>query len=141
MVWAASGDRSSESGVSHRLIRQAQNKGRTPRSLLRQVTECEATLGLAGKRPGLRWPGSGIDGLRLTEPGVAGRGLRVWTIRELRTAAELRAEGNAMHHCVGEYLVRCPKRQTSIWSVVVEGCHGWRRVLTIEVDPVKRRRT
>ena len=113
-------------------------KGRTPRSLLRQVADWQRSAGLRGKRPVLRWPRSGIGGFRLAEPGIAGSGLRVWTIRELLSSRELRAEGGAMHHCVADYVGLCLKGQASIWSMSVEDHEGRRRVLTIEVDPATR---
>jgi PcfJ-like protein len=113
-------------------------KGRTPRSLVRLVHEWQASAGLGGKRTGLRWPRSGLHGFRITEPGVGGHGLRVWTIRELLSSSELRAEGGAMHHCVADCVRICFKGLTSIWSMTVEDQDGRRRVLTIEVDPVAR---
>jgi hypothetical protein len=113
-------------------------KGRTPRSLLRQVAEWQKGLGLRAKRPVIRWPRCGIGGFQLTEPGVAGEGERSWAIRELLSSHELRAEGGAMHHCVAGYVRLCLKRRASIWSMTVEDDNGRRRVLTIEVDPTAK---
>ena len=41
----------------------------------------------------------------------------IWTIRELLSAAELRAEGKAMNHCVGSYAASCLKGNCSIWTL------------------------
>jgi hypothetical protein len=114
-------------------------KGRTPRSLLRQVADWQRDLSLRARRPVLRWPGSGIGGFRLAEPGLDGDGPRVWMIRELLSILELRAEGGAMHHCVADFVGCCLKGRSSIWSMTVEDREGPHRVLTIEVDPATRR--
>jgi hypothetical protein len=112
-------------------------KGRTPRSLMRDVRKWQAAIGARGKSAGLRWAPRGLGPFRHTEPGVAGRGARVWTIRELLTSAELRAEASAMHHCVDIYAPLCFKGVASIWSMTVEDQDGQRRVLTIDVDVAK----
>jgi PcfJ-like protein len=112
-------------------------KGRTPRSLLRRVHEWQTRIGAAGKRPGLRWAPRGQGVFRRVEPGAAGKGVRVWTVRELLTSTELRAEASAMHHCVDTYASLCYMGVASIWSMTVEDQQGRRRVLTIEVDPTK----
>jgi hypothetical protein len=114
-------------------------KGRTPSSLIRRIWEWKQSLGLRGKRPGLRFRRSGLESFRRTEPGPAGFGSRVWTIRELLTSAELRAEGHAMHHCVARYYEHlCVDGSASIWSMTVEDEKGRRRVLTIDVEPAER---
>jgi hypothetical protein len=64
--------------------------------------------------------------------------MRVWTISELLTSEELFLEGQAMRHCVATYAERCARRQTSIWSMQVENQRDRHRVLTIELDPLKR---
>jgi PcfJ-like protein len=112
-------------------------KGRTPRSLMRDVRKWQASIGARGKNGGLRWAPRGLGPFRHIEPGVAGKGVRVWTIRELLTSAELRAEGSAMHHCVGVYEPLCFEGVASIWSMTVEDQDGQRRVLTIDVNPTK----
>ncbi len=112
-------------------------KGRTPRSLLRRVREWQTRIGAYGKRPGLRWAPRGQGVFRRVEPGAAGNGVRVWTVRELLTSAELRAEASAMHHCVDTYASPCFKGVASIWSMTVEDQDGQRRVLTINVDVAK----
>ena len=64
--------------------------------------------------------------------------MQVWTITELLTSEALFLEGRAMRHCVATYAERCARRQTSVWSMQVENQRGRHRVLTIEVDPLKR---
>ncbi len=112
-------------------------KGRTSKALCRQVAEWRGELGVRG-RPVLRWPRSGIREFRLSEPGLDGRGGRVWAIRELLSSLELRTEGAAMHHCVACYVNLCTRRMSTIWAMTVEDHGGRRRVLTIEVNPNTR---
>jgi hypothetical protein len=59
----------------------------------------------------------------------------VWTIHEILTGSELRAEGGIMQHCVASYLQACARRTTSIWSMQVQKHETRKRVLTIEVAP------
>jgi hypothetical protein len=56
-----------------------------------------------------------------------------WTITEITSSAELRAEGLSMRHCVYSYLARCRRRLTSIWSLKQVSGQDDTRVLTIEV--------
>jgi hypothetical protein len=113
-------------------------KGRTPRSLSRQVAEWQRGLGRWPRMPTLWWPRCGIGEFRLAEPGIVGKDERVWTIRELHSSRQLRVEGKAMHHCVADYVRLCLKKRSSIWSMEVEDQEGRQRVLTIEVDPATR---
>ena len=91
-------------------------KGRTPRSLSRQVAEWQRGLGRWPRMPTLWWPRCGIGEFRLAEPGIEGPGQRVWTIRELHSSRQLRIEGKSMHHCVADYVRLCLKKRSSIWS-------------------------
>jgi hypothetical protein len=113
-------------------------KGRTPRSVMRDVRKWQDSIGARGKNAGLRWAPSGLGQFRRVDPEVPGHPARVWTIRELLTSAELRAEGSAMHHCVRIYTDICSEGIASIWSMTVEDQDGRRRVLTIDVNPVRR---
>ncbi len=65
-------------------------KGRTPRSLLRQVAEWQRGLGQWARMAAVWWPRFGIGEFRLAEPGVDGQNERVWTIRELHSSRQLR---------------------------------------------------
>jgi hypothetical protein len=104
-------------------------KGWTVASLMRRVGEWrERSKGGPEKRL-IRWPRSGIGEYRREEGG------QVWTIRELLDSDELAAEGKAMDHCVASYTDSCSKRETTIWSLGLEGQGDHQRTLTIEVNP------
>jgi PcfJ-like protein len=113
-------------------------KGRAVASILRQVEEWHKQLGRDADQPSLSWRHSPFKGFRLVEGSEALGNIRVWTITELLTSEALFLEGQAMRHCVATYAERCARRQTSIWSMQVENQRGRHRVLTIEVDPLKR---
>jgi len=112
-------------------------KGRTLRSLLRQVGEWHERLKRPRRFTSLRWKPSGIGGFRHVER-AAPEGLRCWTIRELTSGEELRREGEAMRHCVASYAGACARGETSIWSMMFENDERRFRVMTIEVDPSGR---
>lgn len=112
-------------------------KGRTPRSLLRQVREWCESLKVPRDVATLSWRPSGIGAFRHVE-GEYGEGLRCWTIRELTSGEQLRREGAAMRHCVASYAGSCARRSTSIWSMRFEDGGRRFRVMTIEVDPATR---
>lgn len=59
-------------------------------------------------------------------------GINVWTLTELNTSKQLKAEGRAMSHCVGGYSRRCVSNQSVILSM---RCND-NRVLTIQVEPM-----
>jgi hypothetical protein len=113
-------------------------KGRTVASILRQVEEWHKQLGQDTHQPSLSWQHSTFKELRLVEGNEALGNMRVWTITELLTSRALFLEGQAMRHCVATYAERCVNGQTSIWSMQVENQRGRHRVLTIEVDVLKR---
>jgi PcfJ-like protein len=113
-------------------------KGRTVASVLRQVEEWHEQLGRDTNQPSLSWRHSPFKDFRLVEGSEAQGNMRVWTITELLTSRALFLEGRAMRHCVATYAERCARRQTSIWSVQVENQRGRHRVMTVEVDLLKR---
>jgi hypothetical protein len=92
-------------------------KGRTATSVLRQVEDRHEKLGGDVNQPSLSWRRSSFKDFRLVE---GNEGL-----------------GN-MRHCVATYAESCARRRTSIWSMQMENQRGRHRVLTIEVDPIKR---
>jgi hypothetical protein len=112
-------------------------KGRTPRSLIRQVGDWSEKRKRPKKFTSLRWKPSMIGEFRLVERETP-EGLRCWTIRELTSSAELQAEGEAMRHCVASYAGICARRETSIWSMRFENDERRFRVMTIEVDLAAR---
>ncbi len=113
-------------------------KGRTVASVLRQVEEWHKQLGQDTNQPCLSWRHSPFRDFRQVEGSEALGNMRVWTITELLTSRALFVEGRAMRHCVATYAERCARRQTSIWSMRMENQRGRHRVLTIEVDLLKR---
>jgi PcfJ-like protein len=112
-------------------------KGRTPRSLIRQVGDWLEKRKRPRKFTMLRWKPSAISEFRHMEEDSP-EGLRCWTIRELTSSEELRAEGQAMRHCVASYAGICARRETSIWSMRFENDDRRFRVMTIEVDLTTR---
>lgn len=109
-------------------------KGRTVSSVLRQVAEWHAQLGMHTGANVTTWPRSPIQSFRQIEGSEALDNIRVWTITELLNSRELFVDGQAMKHCVATYTALCRLRQTSIWSMQLETSRGRRRVLTIEVN-------
>lgn len=108
-------------------------KGRTPESLLRQVTAWHRTLARVHE-PRDEWPASGIAGFLFEEGSAKSANHKIWTIRELTSARALLDEGRAMKHCVGSYASSCARGNSSIWTLEVELPVGQYRVLTIEVQ-------
>jgi hypothetical protein len=112
-------------------------KGRTPRSLLRQVGDWRERSRLPKKVASLRWNPAGIEEYRHVEQGLSD-GFRCWTIRELTSSEDLYREGEAMQHCVARYISTCARRQTSVWSMRFDNGDRRFRVLTIEVNLATR---
>lgn len=108
-------------------------KGRSTDSLLRQVDRWHRALARTGPGASRRWERSGIGEFEL-ETGVRGRDLRVWRIRELLSAAELRHEGSVLRHCVASYAGACAAGRSSIWTLERWGFEGVRKHQTIEVN-------
>ena len=114
-------------------------KGRTQRSLLRQVEEWHKRLRHRPKATPVHWKRSDIGEFHYVEKERRDQELpRTWTIRELLSSGELYREGLAMQHCVVSYVRACAGRAPSIWSVRFENRLRRDRVMTIEVD-MKRR--
>ena len=107
-------------------------------TFLRRVRKWMSRSAEYRKSPELRWPKTGIGGLRFIEPQENQWSMRCWTIRELGDSRELIDEGNELHHCVATYAEPCAKRTTSIWSLRCHGSLESHRVLTIEVLPTTR---
>ena len=112
-------------------------KGRTPRSLLRQVGEWHAWLKQQRVRS-FRWGPSGIGEFCWVESEEGRPDSRCWTIRELLTSGAIIREGAAMRHCVATFARACARRECSIWSMRYEVAGRRHRALTIEVDPKTR---
>ncbi len=95
-------------------------KGRTPRSLLRQVGEWHVRLRRLLPVRAFHWGPSGIGEFRWEEPPGDRPGYRGWTIRELLSSGALHREGAAMRHCVATFARACARREASIWSMRFE---------------------
>jgi hypothetical protein len=114
-------------------------KGRTKRSLLKQVDEWHKKLRYRHEPNPTHWKPSDIGEFRYAEQGWRdGVPHRNWVIRELLSSAELYREGRAMQHCVAVYARACAGRMSSIWSMRFDNGIARSRVMTIEVD-MKRR--
>ena len=120
-------------------------RGRTPRSLLKQVEDWHRRLGRGRcNGPIVTWPASGFPAFRCTKGETPdklrlrdqplGQPLQVWTIREHLSSAQLELEGSKMIHCVASYVSLCVGGDTSIWTMECEEKKRLRRVLTIEVS-------
>lgn len=113
-------------------------KGRTAASMLRQMAEWHRSLGGSGST--LSWKPSPYQPMLLEEPASEETDLpRIWQMVELTTAAQLRAEGVALHHCVASYAYRCFVGDCRIWSLRVWRGDRVRHLLTVEIKPTLRR--
>jgi hypothetical protein len=82
------------------------------------------------------WASSGIPEF-FYEEGESQK--RIYSITELLTVAELKQEGEAMHHCVGSYSYSCSSGRCSVWSMKVRNPdNSLVRLLTLEVDNSSR---
>jgi hypothetical protein len=108
-------------------------RGRSVAALLRQVERWHRALARTGPGASMRWGRCGVGEFEF-ETGVRGRNLRVWRIRELLSAAELRHEGSVMHHCVASYAGSCAAGIRSIWTMELWDFEGVHKRQTIEVN-------
>lgn len=109
-------------------------KGRSPESLLRQVTAWHRVLGRDNTQQVQQWKSSGIGGFEFLEGSEARGTLKCWTIRELLSSKALFVEGRRMRHCVATYASSCAGGNCSIWTMEVESLEGRRKAVTIEVS-------
>jgi hypothetical protein len=113
-------------------------RGRTTASLGRLVREWHRQLGQESQQPSIAWQRSAINEFQMVEGSEELGNVRIWTVSELLNSRALFLEGQSMRHCVATYVKSCIRRQTSIWSMQIEHQRGRHRVLTIEVDLLKR---
>lgn len=126
-------------------------QGRTVAALTRAMTEWHRALGQERRRhyrfwepvddrPPVKFEKSGFRSYRLEkETGdQAKRGfvsVVVWTIQEIISSEELRAEGKEMHHCVYSYRSQIESKETSIWSLsMTEEFNPLKKLATLEVN-------
>jgi PcfJ-like protein len=112
-------------------------KGRTVHSMLRLMRDWHRSLGMATSA--FSWTQSPFAPLLLEEPSQDEHGTpRRWHMTELTNSAQLRNEGEALHHCVASYAYGCYRGISSIWSLRCWRGEKIHHVLTVEVDPRKR---
>ena len=109
-------------------------KGRTPKTMLRQVNDWHRQLGKETRIGKYEWEHSNIGDLHLKEGSLEKNGVTFWWIRELLSTDELIDEGRAMNHCVSTYSQSCFDGKTSIWTMETEDGYGKQKLLTIEVS-------
>jgi len=113
-------------------------KGRSPESLLEQVTRWHRELAKTSAQKIRTWNMTNIQPLRLTEGTVGEPNFKIWTIRELVTQQSLVNEGRKLKHCVASYASSCAKGHSSIWSMELEQSSVVEKRVTIEVNPGTR---
>ena len=112
-------------------------RGRTPKSILRAVSEWHGSLVESRTTSMISWTPSGFRPFVLAES--TGDGERRHEIVELLTTQEMMDEGRAMRHCVASYASDCASGRTSIWSLRKEIESGrFNRLATIEVNNTQR---
>lgn len=109
-------------------------RGRTMASMRRRLEAWRSSRRIARRARG--WAPSGIRGATWAEDEDL---QRVWEIVELTDGAQLHAEGGALRHCVGLYASACRRGSSAIFSLRRWTQDRPRSVLTIEVEPARRR--
>jgi hypothetical protein len=113
-------------------------KGRTVPSLLRLMREWHRHLGDQSAST-FSWAQSSFKPWLFEEPRQDEAATpKRWYMMELTNSAQLRQEGVALHHCVGNYAHLCHRGSSSIWSLRFWQGEKIRSVLTVEIDPKKR---
>jgi hypothetical protein len=111
-------------------------KSRDPAALLRQVAQWHHALGKHKSNRDFIWSTCGIAGLNRIE-GEPGNQRR-YTVTELLSSAELRAEGAAMRHCVATYAASCHRGTNAIYTMIRHDRDGEQKMVTIEVAVARR---
>jgi len=114
-------------------------KGRSLASMQRLVDGWHRALG-AKSGSGLSWTRSRFRPATFADPPAEPDRPPVrWELVELASSEQLRAEGQALQHCVASYARRCLWGFCEIWSLRRSGASSnFRSVATIEVDPRAR---
>jgi hypothetical protein len=104
--------------------------GYSTNALLKKMHDWHADLRRTKVIGESRWHGHAIDDQTFT---TMVNGAKVfWDFKQIKTAKDLAAEGNAMRHCVFGYKAYCANGNLSIWSL---GCRFF------ETDELKRKIT
>lgn len=85
------------------------------------------------------WRPVPIRDFRVVDPPEHEWSFRSWSVKQILDSSTLKAEGDALYHCVACYEWECRRGDTSIWSMMTHGTLTSRHVLTIEVAPKERR--
>lgn len=108
-------------------------RGRTPQTLMRQVTEWHRRLARRPARPSdAAWTSCGIEGYHRLE-GTEGN-QRLFTVVELLGSRDLHDEGRVLGHCVSTYDFSCQRGRCAIFSLREDAGKGQVRRLTVEVS-------
>ena len=103
--------------------------GRSPLALMHSVDEWHGTLNKGGCKDVIEWNDQNIDWI--WEEKKNDTLIDEWTIIELTSNHELKAEGKAMKHCIYSYVDSCKAGQRSVFSL----CKNLQRVATIACNP------
>ncbi len=108
---------------------------RDPETLIRQMEEWHHQLGRGVRGGKLNWEPHKTMRPLIYEEGIEGRpSWKQWTITELLSSEELRAEGRQLGHCVASHDRSCHSGSTSIWTMDCHTGEGVKKQLTIEVS-------
>ncbi|MDE1161413.1 MAG: PcfJ domain-containing protein [Acidobacteriaceae bacterium] len=113
-------------------------KGRSVPSLLRLVNEWHKNLGHS--TGSFSWTPAPFKPMLVIEPPRdESEQPRRWQLSELTSQEQLRREGSAMRHCVASYAYACLRGGSSIWALRLWREEHVQHVITIEVDPKRRK--
>jgi len=112
-------------------------KGRTVRSLLKNVNDWHRQLRKYKGKKYKEWSSCGVPGFEF----ITGKkhDQKIWKILEITNSKWLHKEGKDMRHCVFSYEASCAKGISAIYSLTRESVNGIDSRLTIEIDPIDRR--
>jgi len=119
---------------NHKFHNNAENPdfeivGRSPLALMRSVDEWHGTLNKGSCKDTIEWSGLNIDWI--WEEKKNDMPINEWTIVEITSNHELKAEGKAMRHCIFSYLDSCQAGEKAVFSL----CKNLQRVATIAYVP------
>jgi hypothetical protein len=112
-------------------------RGRTMASVMRLMEEWHRGLGTS--EGGYAWDPSRFRPFAVEVPSSdLDQSPTVWELTELTNSGQLRAEGDALRHCVASYGYSCWKGRSRIWSLRRRRGLACRPVVTVEVNPLSR---
>lgn len=125
-------------------------QGRTANALLRDMAAWHRELHAArdeSKQAPVAFNRSGFKSYRVERtdkrmlPGKRGytEEPQIWSITEILSSTDLRAEGKTLHHCVYSYRSQVEAKHVSIWSLAVEDpALDVEKLVTLEVNNLMR---